>query len=459
MPRAWAIIFWRLTSKQCERLGPREVRSGHVSLNTSGRSPQFGGAARLWRNGLSRAVPKPRRLPSGRWLARVTYHHPVTGRRCEVSKTFATEAEAEVQIALWLKMRTLGKLHTDAELPKRMTETINFALDRYFTTQDFLTKAQTTRTDYLRYAKNLVRPKFGEQLLTEIHSGAIQEWLDDLVKAGRGRSVIQHARSVLSNALAWAVLHKLLPTNPAAGVKLHWSLRSSTSKKGASQARGAENSEVASAAEKIQQHHLDAEEMNVRPFASADIDRLKGAIQSAKYRDFFRLLLGTGLRPSEARALIWEDIDLKKALLKVRRSVDEHGNLGVGKSFSARRTISLPLFVVKLLKDRKPQKPSKGALVFPGRARGSFLTGKTLRTDWHKVLKRGGFWNDDPELRHRIYDLRHTHATRLYELGTDANEISRRLGHSNLHITLQVYVWETAFIEKRSAEKAQEAFG
>ncbi len=379
-----------------------------------------------------------------------------------MSKTFATETEAEVQIALWLKMRTLGKLHTHEELPKRMTETVNFALDRYFATQDYATKAQTTRTDYLRYAKNFVRPKFGEQLLTEIHAGAIQEWLDDLVRAGRGRSVIQHARSVLSNALAWAVLHKLLPTNPAAGVKLHWSLRSNASKGGESGAKGAGNSEDAmdaGAAERIQQHHLDAEELNVRPFATEDLGRLKDAIQVSKYRDFFRLLLGTGLRPSEARALIWADLDLKKATLKVRRSVDEHGNLGVGKSFSARRTISIPPFVVKLLEDRKPQNASKGDLVFPGRTRGSFLTGKTLRTHFHEVLKKGGFWNDDPELRHRIYDLRHTHATRLYELGTDPNDISKRLGHSNVYITLQVYVWETSLIEEKSAKKAEEAFG
>lgn len=293
-------------------------------------------AARLWRNGLSKAIPKPRRLPSGRWLARVTYHHPVTGRRGEVSKTFATETEAEVQIALWLKMRMLGKLHTHQELPKRMSETVNFALDGYFASQNYAKRAQTTRKDYLRYAKNFVRPKFGERLLTEIHAGAIQAWLDDLVRSGHGLSVIRHARSVMANALAWAVLNELLPTNPAAGVEVHWSLRPEKSNQNEGQAKGDENPKDAkdlSAEERIRKHHMEVEDLNPRPFATEDLARLKDAIQLSKYRDFFRMLLGTGLRPSEARALIWGDIDWRSTWFG-HSSGSLKSGLRVGRAFS-----------------------------------------------------------------------------------------------------------------------------
>ncbi|GAB1759289.1 tyrosine-type recombinase/integrase [Priestia megaterium] len=39
----------------------------------------------------------------------------------------------------------------------------------------------------------------------------------------------------------------------------------------------------------------------------------------------------------------------------------------------------------------------------------------------------------------RFYDLRHTHATLLLQLGENVKVISERLGHSSVNITLEIY--------------------
>ena len=41
--------------------------------------------------------------------------------------------------------------------------------------------------------------------------------------------------------------------------------------------------------------------------------------------------------------------------------------------------------------------------------------------------------------RIRLHDLRHTHATLLFNAGKNVKMISQRLGHSDVSITLSVY--------------------
>ncbi len=39
----------------------------------------------------------------------------------------------------------------------------------------------------------------------------------------------------------------------------------------------------------------------------------------------------------------------------------------------------------------------------------------------------------------RLHDLRHSHASLLVKLGVQPKEISQRLGHSNIGITMNLY--------------------
>ncbi len=64
-------------------------------------------------------------------------------------------------------------------------------------------------------------------------------------------------------------------------------------------------------------------------------------------------LFTTGLRPSEASGLQWQDIDLAQGLLYVRRSFHRY-TYGAPKTRSARRTVELLAETVRVLRDLQP---------------------------------------------------------------------------------------------------------
>ena len=84
----------------------------------------------------------------------------------------------------------------------------------------------------------------------------------------------------------------------------------------------------------------------------------------------FALLLGTGVRPSEAAGLKWSDLDLSTKTLSVRRSVVRHRGGGwrfeEPKTKKGRRTVALPDGPIATLLTHKQSAPPSGHdLMFP----------------------------------------------------------------------------------------------
>jgi integrase len=55
--------------------------------------------------------------------------------------------------------------------------------------------------------------------------------------------------------------------------------------------------------------------------------------------------------------------------------------------------------------------------------------------------------------RIRLHDLRHTHATLALGAGVYPKEVSERLGHSNVSITLDLYSHVTETMQQDAAER------
>ena len=103
----------------------------------------------------------------------------------------------------------------------------------------------------------------------------------------------------------------------------------------------------------------------VNPCAAADPPRRNrpelatwSAVEARRFLDgtaehplaaLYALLLGTGLRRGEALALRWDDVDLKKGAVSIRRSLTrderDHWLIGEVKTPAARRSIRLPASV------------------------------------------------------------------------------------------------------------------
>lgn len=164
------------------------------------------------------------------------------------------------------------------------------------------------------------------------------------------------------------------------------------------------------------------------------------------YYTYFRLLAYTGLRPSEALALRWSDINIFSATLSVRRTVDtkEHNKVVIDtpKTAHSIRTIDIDPSTIKLLtswhrsNDNKVVKINNGDdYVFynPKRPEGVFVRQDASRWDT-KICELY-------KLRHiSPHGFRHTHASMLFSAGAKPKEVQERLGHSTIKTTMDLYV-------------------
>ena len=155
--------------------------------------------------------------------------------------------------------------------------------------------------------------------------------------------------------------------------------------------------------------------------AKAEIARLLDGFTTAKYRTFFTLVYGTGLRISEACQLETRDIDAMQQVIHVRNGKG-------GKDRMVPMGGKLYLLLRTYYKHEQPAKP----WLFASKSGGP-LCAETARRALlcaAAVSGIGKFVN--PHL------LRHAFATHLLEGGEDLRKIQVILGHASLQST-QIY--------------------
>ena len=175
------------------------------------------------------------------------------------------------------------------------------------------------------------------------------------------------------------------------------------------------------------------------------------------------LAVTTGMRQGELLGLKWEDVDLEREVLQVRRTlVKNGGRLGLGepKTKKSRRTVHLTGRAVGALKrHRKAQAEERLAL--PGLWQNNGLVFATnigtlinptnlRRRSFGPLLEKAGL----PQIR--FHDLRHTAATLLFLEGVHPKFVQELLGHATIAITLDTYSHVLPSMGDRTA-KAMEA--
>jgi integrase len=141
------------------------------------------------------------------------------------------------------------------------------------------------------------------------------------------------------------------------------------------------------------------------------------------------LLVGTGLRVGEAIGLRWEDVDLKRKTLAVRRDI-WHGQVNSPKYAASERVIPLGPILAEHLQDKLNV---AGSWIFQGDS-GKPLDPRNLaRRHLHPVLDR----LDVP--RFSWHRLRKLHATYLGDLSVSPRIMQAQLGHADAALTLNVY--------------------
>ena len=188
------------------------------------------------------------------------------------------------------------------------------------------------------------------------------------------------------------------------------------------------------------------------------LDYLDNLDQSS-YENFFdyvlyKTLLASGCRIGEALALEWSDIDLKKGIISISKTLNRYQETNTPKSKAGLREIDIDKATVSLLKQYKKRQQVQSWQL--GRSEGIVFTPFTtkyayaclLRKRLQSHFKGAGV----PDIS--FHGFRHTHATIMLYAGIEAKDLQYRLGHSNISMTLNTYVHAT----KEGAKKAVSIF-
>jgi integrase len=176
------------------------------------------------------------------------------------------------------------------------------------------------------------------------------------------------------------------------------------------------------------------------------------------------LFCTTGMRRSEVCGLKWTALDLDAGRLEVVRTLVMVGRKPVlvedTKSASSRRAIDLdPATAAALKAHRARQLHERLAFGAAWTDTGLVFTredGVLLRPEW--VSKRFQQLAADAGLpRIRLHDLRHSYASAALEAGAKVEVLSKRLGHSKISITQDIYLHVRETADREVADTVAQA--
>lgn len=175
-----------------------------------------------------------------------------------------------------------------------------------------------------------------------------------------------------------------------------------------------------------------------------------------------RLLMGfmaydTGMRPEEILGLRWEDINLEKGYLDIRRTVTHPGRNRArvkegGKTELSARPIILNPALVNILKTAT----QKTGYIIHGRTPENPACKATYQRTYEKAFKELGLAGYTP------YDWRTTFGTEMTELGYSNKQVANMMGHTSTRMVDTVYAERRrgAILENREKidQKAEHYF-
>ena len=187
------------------------------------------------------------------------------------------------------------------------------------------------------------------------------------------------------------------------------------------------------------------------------LDRLQA--EPLPYRAMITVLLYTGMRRGELCGLEWSDIDFDNCLIDISKTSLYLSGKGIfnddTKTEASKRVIKIPNAAIEVLKEhRKEQLTAKFKLGDKWIESGKVFTqwnGKPIYpgtiTKWFSAFIKK---NNLPPIH--LHSLRHTNATLLIASGADLRTVSKRLGHSNMTTTSNIYTHAIKSADEKAAE-------
>lgn len=342
-----------------------------------------------------------KRKDDGRWMARYTVHTAAGRKR----KTIYGKTRAEVaeKLAKAVMDRADGLVFDAGTL--RLFE----YLERWLADSVRGTVRDTTYENYSYLVRTYIVPSLGRVKLKALSPAHVQRFYREKLDSGLAPRTVQYLHTLLRKALKQAVKWGMVPRNVTDAVDAPRPARKETKYFSFDQAKA------------------------FLKVASED-----------RFWALYVLAISTGLRRGELLGLRWEDLDLERGVLRVRRSLTpDTKSYNQPKSAKGRRSVGLTPGTVEALKlhkiNQEREKACLGSrwqeqgLIFPSSIGTPFNPSNLLNRSFKPLLKRA----EVPQIR--FHDLRHTFATLMFFNGEHPKIVQEILGHAQITLTLDTY--------------------
>lgn len=347
---------------------------------------------------------RPTKTGVARYAAR--WYEEVPGKKPRLAqRTFATQDEAEDHLRQVARDKRDGRYVSSSQL------TVEGVIEEWLKRNRPGWKG-TTYATYRQRAYVHIIPAIGKVRVVELTPARVQRWADDMVAAGVvAPKTVMESKRVISAAMNEAVRLDIIRENPARSVRV---------------------------ASRPTKRHKTWTEDEVGAILDYTASR-------PMWHAVYSVILMTGMRPGELRALKWSDIDFRYRTIKVERTITRTDSnqeiVGDTTKTGDTRVVSAPEDTIAALKAWKVDQAIEqlrapiwddGKFVFTG-SEGQFLP----HTKWSKfhtgMIFRTGV------TRITLHECRHTNATLELAHGTHPKIVSDRLGHRKIETTLDLY--------------------
>jgi integrase len=284
--------------------------------------------------------------------------------------------------------------------------------------------------------KNDIRLHFngalGHTQVKAVTYHAVVEWIKWMQGRGLSAKTIAKEHGLLSAAMSTATRRGIIPRNPCEGVRLPKDRR------------------VGDDGDDITMDDYRAIRDRMDPY----------------FRPFVDFLVGTGCRFSEATPLVAKDfrLDLETPLVFITKAHKLGGEenparyVGDPKSKKSRRRVSMAPSTVDAVRPLVELAAKDKGPVFRMKEGGAFTAQAFYNRAWSKPREAAGLGPNSG--RHvTVHSLRHLHAAIMLHAGMDMYQLSARMGHNNISVTVDLYAHLLPDAHFKGAEVAQRALG
>ncbi|MEF7494386.1 site-specific integrase [Lysinibacillus sphaericus] len=357
--------------------------------------------------------------------------NPSTGKRRQITRRGKSKGEARKRVEKAI-----------AELKKAYTFDAKITFDEF--SQDWLKLYRMkgnkeTTNEHRAYCISLLNRYLAKKKMTAISTIELQGVLNHLFENGTAFNTLRGTHNAAKMIFAYARETGLIEINPVEATfvpKKKMTLEEVTT-------------------EETSKLYLESDELK-------EFLRYVDKHRNIMYRTLIYTIAFTGMRPGEAVALKYEDVDLEKKVIHInktvyaKKSIRGDFELTPPKTFGSIRSVDIDDIVVEKLKQLnqwcEDREWIKSDFVFGDKV-GIPPTVKML----NQTVRRLGALTDIQK-QFRTYILRHTHISLLAEAGVDLNFIMNRVGHKNSDTTTKIYLHVTSGMRAAATEKMHDKF-